>query len=601
MEPNNIQAKFKAYAQKYPVYDRNTLVDMMVKDGVITADVAKQIKSGKSLFLIDNSFAQQTQTSDFSMTNIMGGSFSTQSAKTTATPQPTAPQATRKPSIRISSLYLTPNGKIDLNQFSQEALKTKYPYDQYTISTAKNDYGIKTITITNKKSKQTEATIGYGENNFYYDKYQNGKRLTSNVINKLGNITSVCKYNGNQKHLKVWGEDGLTLKYERFSDSTKTIEKVFENGQLATYSTGTKKASDMDYSNFKTTHYAGGKPWKISTINGIKYPLADDLSKDLYSDSYFGKPVINKAVIANIKKCITPENFEEISKAYQKKTDSNLLDDIEKSHGLDQKTKDELKTHLMKMAYSTYDKTKTRSSQVKNGFYKGGNYTITSKFGKTTVVDNSTGKKHTLDLDKMLSKLPDAEQAKTLKMMQNLPAEVLIDLSVEINKKINDGKNIGMKNAAAFYTPDDNEITLGVNRPIYDNAEIFVHELGHAIDYNGVILNTAGSTDGNMKKVFEKELKAYLAKGYKQSEGAGRKSTVILNGKKQSSYATTDEQEMFAECYTLMMLGDCKSKEVITKFFPETFNAAKKLLAEIRNKPNIVRNSPAARNPNAVF
>ena len=201
----------------------------------------------------------------------------------------------------------------------------------------------------------------------------------------------------------------------------------------------------------------------------------------------------------------------------------------------------------------------------------------------------------------MLSKLPDAERAKTLKMMQNLPAEILIDLSVEINKKINDGKNIKIKNAAAFYTPDDNEITLGVNRPIYDNAKNFVHELGHAIDYNGVILNTAGSADGNMKKVFEKELKAYLAKGYKQSEGAGRTSTVMLNGKKQSSYATTDEQEMFAECYTLMMLGDCKSKEIIMKFFPETFNTAKKLLAEIRNKPNIVRNSPAARDPNAVF
>lgn len=596
MEPNNIQAKFKAYAQKYPVYDRNTLVDMMVKDGVITADVAKQIKSGKSLFLIDNSFAQQTQPSDFSMTNIMGGSFSTQSAKTTATPHPTAPQATRKPSIRISSLYLTPNGKIDLKQFSQEALKAKYPSAQYTISTAKDDFGIKTVTITNKKSKQTEATIGYGENNFYYDKYQNGKRLTSNVINKLGNITSVCKYNGDQKHLKVWGEDGLTLKYERFSDSTKTIEKVFENGQLITYSTGTKKASDMGYSNFTTTHYAGGKPWKITTINGAKYPLADDLSKDLYGDSYF-----DKAVIADIKKRITPENFEEISKAYQEKTDSYLLDDIEKGLGIDQKTKNELKTHLIKMSYPTYDKTKTRRSQVKNSFYKGGNYTITSKFGKTTVVDNSTGKKYTLNLDKMLSKLPDAERAKTLKMMQNLPAEILIDLSVEINKKINDGKNIKIKNAAAFYTPDDNEITLGVNRPIYDNAKNFVHELGHAIDYNGVILNTAGSADGNMKKVFEKELKAYLAKGYKQSEGAGRTSTVMLNGKKQSSYATTDEQEMFAECYTLMMLGDCKSKEIIMKFFPETFNTAKKLLAEIRNKPNIVRNSPAARDPNAVF
>ena len=41
---------------------------------------------------------------------------------------------------------------------------------------------------------------------------------------------------------------------------------------------------------------------------------------------------------------------------------------------------------------------------------------------------------------------------------------------------------------------------------------------------------------------------------------------------------------MFAECYTLIMLGDCQSKDHIEKYFPETFKAAQELLQEIRKK-----------------
>lgn len=71
-----IQALYSKYQQKYPLYNKEKIVDIMLNDGVITFDVAKKIKSGKSLFLIDNEFKASSQ-KDLSMTELMGGCFST--------------------------------------------------------------------------------------------------------------------------------------------------------------------------------------------------------------------------------------------------------------------------------------------------------------------------------------------------------------------------------------------------------------------------------------------------------------------------------------------------------------------------------------------
>ena len=73
-----IQALFNKYQKKYPYYNKEKIVDTMLKDGVITPDVAKNIKSGISLFLIDNNFQKNTVNKDFNMTEIFGGSFSKQ-------------------------------------------------------------------------------------------------------------------------------------------------------------------------------------------------------------------------------------------------------------------------------------------------------------------------------------------------------------------------------------------------------------------------------------------------------------------------------------------------------------------------------------------
>lgn len=71
-----IQALFNKYQQKYPLYTREAIVDIMLDDGVITFDIAKKIKSGVSLFLIDNSLNKQIIGNGINMTEIFGGNFS---------------------------------------------------------------------------------------------------------------------------------------------------------------------------------------------------------------------------------------------------------------------------------------------------------------------------------------------------------------------------------------------------------------------------------------------------------------------------------------------------------------------------------------------
>ena len=53
----------------------------------------------------------------------------------------------------------------------------------------------------------------------------------------------------------------------------------------------------------------------------------------------------------------------------------------------------------------------------------------------------------------------------------------------------------------------------------------------------------------------------------------------------EGAYCTTDETEMFAECYTLLMLGDCDSKDTIITHFPNTLKAVKDILEKTRKLP----------------
>ncbi len=67
----------------------------------------------------------------------------------------------------------------------------------------------------------------------------------------------------------------------------------------------------------------------------------------------------------------------------------------------------------------------------------------------------------------------------------------------------------------------------------------------------------------------------------------------IKNGGRLDIYCLKTENEMFADCYTLLMLGKCPSKDTILEYFPETLEQAKKQIEYVRSADDNLRHQVA--------
>ena len=137
---------------------------------------------------------------------------------------------------------------------------------------------------------------------------------------------------------------------------------------------------------------------------------------------------------------------------------------------------------------------------------------------------------------------------------------------------------------------------------MYFLIHTLVHELGHAVD-----ATTKQDIVANCNRACERyplstlvpytSLQSYTYRDtfWKEKIAFDKifKDTSKLGTKLGASraYASTNEGEMFAECYALLMLGDCSSKDIILNYFPETFNLARKMLTEIHSKTDMERNN----------
>ena len=72
---NNIISSYNEYLKKYPLYSKDAIVNLMVEDGVISPEVAKKIKAGVSLFLLEKPKWGNEISEDLSYTKAMGATF----------------------------------------------------------------------------------------------------------------------------------------------------------------------------------------------------------------------------------------------------------------------------------------------------------------------------------------------------------------------------------------------------------------------------------------------------------------------------------------------------------------------------------------------
>lgn len=230
------------------------------------------------------------------------------------------------------------------------------------------------------------------------------------------------------------------------------------------------------------------------------------------------------------------------------------------------------------------------NSQVNNQYYQGDPYSVKYNGLSVTVTNKRTNEKHSFNFSNLLANVSEEEKVEFMKYIQTLPGEVLEDIAIELdNLQGVAGKDMHTRKdnpnfvAGGYYTGNDDAITTS---PIH-----LVHELGHAIDYHGQAGDNMSviTQDVEVVSTFEQELQAFKDAGNKQYDYNDDSTRIGKN------YATANVREMFAESYTLMMTGQCKSGDTITKYFPKTFALIQERLASFRQENDLARHSTEGR------
>ena len=314
------------------------------------------------------------------------------------------------------------------------------------------------------------------------------------------------------------------------------------------------------------------------TIN----PIADVINKDICAKSGIF-PTTGSNIEKHIKQ-ITKDNVMEVLEYYKTNYDESLEDAINNEWGLyfGEKNKDlkkRLLAHIEKCLDEHFGVSKSfsnKTSQVVNKAvnYKGDSYSVSRQNGILTIKNMRTGKISKINENTMFEDLTLEQKSRMRRIFQELPGEILADLAVEC-RKINNGLDVNIERGAAFYSSGSDDITIEIKGYIV-SAGVFVHELGHAIDNKGKWSYGKFLSENNaeLKKVFEEEKAKYKAAGHSLYEDT--KDSFISN---VGNYATSNELEMFAECYSLITMGDCSSKVMLLEYFPKTVNMVKNMLA----------------------
>ncbi|MDR1327645.1 MAG: hypothetical protein LBJ74_04485 [Heliobacteriaceae bacterium] len=422
----------------------------------------------------------------------------------------------------------------------------------------------------------------------------NDKDLTAGVEVKLP-ITKFKEYPRDKYSLECFG-----LGYEITKEGTRQSTVLFDDGRKI--KRWRDEAKQIDYYNYYNTE---GKlleqrtfsdtddsstvktidPESGKVIVSVKKdkdgsetiisPLVEELDKDVSAKKWGIIPTTRKSLESNIKK-ITPEHLELVLQTYKKQTGRSLVEDIDWEIGLSKKTSNAVMEHLQKSA--GYDPNyHNPNSQIKNENYTGRIYDVKTDKNVVTITNKSTGKQSKIDIDDLLYSMGYDKDLLFRGKLQNLPGEVLEDMSVEVSKIWSIEENpTPDDDADGYYDPYSDDITVS------RNEDTIVHELGHAVDNTKKKTSFSSVFNQKLAVSFQREMKAYIAQGGIKFE-YDKEDTQYYDG--IGNYCTANIQEMVAESYTLMMLGDCDSKETILNHFPETFALVKEHIANIRKLP----------------
>lgn len=303
------------------------------------------------------------------------------------------------------------------------------------------------------------------------------------------------------------------------------------------------------------------------------------LKELIYSDDWNRSSQIMKILENNLD----PANIDIILNEYKALTNGrNLQEDLDIVF-----TYCPIKKNKAKKLFDSLLSFENLNTKIDNKYWQGDSHNVTREGSVFTITNTETNETREIDLAVLLKNFDTSkERKKFVEQLQKLPAEVLMDIAAEQTTliELEGTTELNMGNgatciAAGYYSPSTDQVA------IYDNSSIstIVHEMGHALDYNKLKGNNYSSVTNSETYVelFNEEMEEYLADGNKRY--------AYGEYTKRKAYATANEREMFAECYTLLMTGDCGSKTIIEKYFPRMLSYVKQYIEYNRSHSDSIR------------
>lgn len=227
------------------------------------------------------------------------------------------------------------------------------------------------------------------------------------------------------------------------------------------------------------------------------------------------------------------------------------------------------KNEIQKDSNSYVPNKKITNTQIKNNNYTSKNiYDVQYNGKKVYIYNKTTGKKSTLDFDKLLVKIKDSKaRIKYMENFQKLPAEI-IEFYANEGVTIKDSSSQHIVGGA--YSSIYNEINLPYKAPV----STYIHEILHAVDF-GKYFDYSESGNGKLKEAFELGLKRFEAAGFKRCDRCTNKEY----------YFSINPNECWSVVGEMLFNGKCKDQDILTKFWPEFIELEKQKIAEIQSAP----------------
>ena len=421
------------------------------------------------------------------------------------------------------------------------------------------------------------------------------KKQDGKVVSERKNDGLTYYYEDNKTTVKLGGtivSEIITL------DNGQTIRKEYDTSWGKTIITTTNETTgEVSHETVYSDKYEFNvRPHCMTSLAEMKALINDELSSDTMRTFLWNGEnvidVISKEDDANFKKTLITGMVNktiEIAEILGVKSDE--LKAIQKE--IDENGFESVSTDKINDAYATVFKRievlepDISESQIDNKYYHSDKvYTKIFTNSKITIIDKETNQTTNIDLSKMLKPFNSEDREKILDALKDISAEALLDFAAEVtfaNGSIAQGED------GYFNYLRDIIVLQGGSC----SAETLLHELGHAVDCKGKGSENKFQTMHNAKfrKAFNEEMKAFIKAGNKRCTSyfdrngtyQVKDSTFLAaESVNDSAYATVDAQEMFAECYALLMLGSVSSEEVIAKYFPNTLQCVKEIVESTR-------------------